>query len=120
VGQEIGSTDKLIPKQKRTSCPDVPDIFFLEAMRVKKTTEEHLFEEILSTILWSSCRQLLISAVPEGVNENLEEELGPELTAFSSKEQNLSSSSVCCQDKAIQGKQRVYSVLFCCRIYSSK
>jgi len=59
--------DKLIPKQKPTGSTEVPDIV-LEAMRVKEIVEMHLF-----------CRS-------EGVNENLEEELGPELAALSSKE----------------------------------
>jgi hypothetical protein len=43
-------------------------------MRVKEAVEEHLF-----------CRALVDSSQDRCTNENLEEELGPELTAFSSK-----------------------------------
>ena len=50
-------------------------------MRVKEAVEEHFI-----------CGALVVnypgSAVPEGVNENLEEEFGPEVTAFSSKKKS--------------------------------
>ena len=63
------------PNQKPTGSTEVPDI-------VLEAVEEYLF-----------CGALVDnspdSAVSEGVNENLKEELGPELAALSSKEQNL-------------------------------
>jgi hypothetical protein len=50
-------------------------------MRVKEAVEEHLFCEALVDN-WPD------SAVPERINQNLEEELGPELAVLSSKQQN--------------------------------
>jgi len=63
--------EKLIPKQKRTGITEIADIV-LEAMRVKETVEEHHFCGAIDDNSASS-------AVPEGVNENLDEELGPQL-----------------------------------------
>ena len=54
----------------------------LETMRLKEVVEEHLFRGALVD-------NSADSASREGVNENLEEHLGHELAALSSKEKTL-------------------------------